>query len=249
MLISPLIDPFALHNVVDDTSPQLGGNLDGNDKEITNLEKLEVDYLTLDGAAIKCSQQLRLVTQGDTDHYVCLQIDSGVPVINIIGATILKFGNKNLEGIDNLKPNSLTLLDQSSCTVVRESSTQVISTGTWTKVRLNSEWFDQDNEFDNTTNYRFTATEAGTYLICFSAGFFVGVVADKKYIAQMRINNSGVSKGRLQAAFAESVTATNSIILKLAANDYVELWVYHNAGNDVELDYNGETFLSIFRLA
>ena len=34
MLISPLIDPFALHNVAEDTSPQLGGDLDVNGKEI-----------------------------------------------------------------------------------------------------------------------------------------------------------------------------------------------------------------------
>ncbi len=34
MLISPLIDPFAIHNIVEDTSPQLGGNLDVNNKEI-----------------------------------------------------------------------------------------------------------------------------------------------------------------------------------------------------------------------
>ena len=29
MFISPLIDPFALHNVADDTSPKLGGDLNG----------------------------------------------------------------------------------------------------------------------------------------------------------------------------------------------------------------------------
>ena len=37
MLISPLIDPFALYSVADDTSPKLGGDLDGQSHSLTDM--------------------------------------------------------------------------------------------------------------------------------------------------------------------------------------------------------------------
>ena len=40
-----------------------------------------------------------------------------------------------------------------------------VSTGTWTKVNLQTEIVDTNNDFDNSTNYRFTPTVAGKYLI------------------------------------------------------------------------------------
>jgi hypothetical protein len=43
-------------------------------------------------------------------------------------------------------------------------SNQGISNSTWTKVQFNTEQFDSDNLYDNSTNYRFTPTTAGKYL-------------------------------------------------------------------------------------
>jgi hypothetical protein len=45
------------------------------------------------------------------------------------------------------------------------STTQSVSAGTFTKCVLNAENFDTNNNFDNTTNYRFTPTIAGYYQI------------------------------------------------------------------------------------
>lgn len=46
-----------------------------------------------------------------------------------------------------------------------QSSLQTISTGTATKVQFQTEEFDTNSNFDSTTNYRFTPTIAGYYLI------------------------------------------------------------------------------------
>lgn len=44
-------------------------------------------------------------------------------------------------------------------------STQSISLNTWTKLQFNTEQFDTNNNFDPTTNYRFTPTVAGYYYV------------------------------------------------------------------------------------
>ena len=43
------------------------------------------------------------------------------------------------------------------------SSNQTVSASTWTKVQLNTKTFDTGSNFDNTTNYQFTAPIAGFY--------------------------------------------------------------------------------------
>jgi len=43
------------------------------------------------------------------------------------------------------------------------SATQNISGSTWTKVNFNTEIYDTDSDYDNSTNYRFTPTTAGKY--------------------------------------------------------------------------------------
>ena len=47
------------------------------------------------------------------------------------------------------------------------SSTQTISGSTWTKVQFNTEIYDTDSDYDNSTNYRFTPTTAGKYFCYF----------------------------------------------------------------------------------
>ena len=46
---------------------------------------------------------------------------------------------------------------------------QDISDNTYTKVSLQTEIFDSDNKFDNSSNYRFTPTIAGKYFVYGSA--------------------------------------------------------------------------------
>ena len=45
------------------------------------------------------------------------------------------------------------------------SSNQNISSGTFTKVQFDTELFDTDNTYDNSTNYRFTPGVAGKYVL------------------------------------------------------------------------------------
>jgi len=45
------------------------------------------------------------------------------------------------------------------------NSTQNVSSSTWVKAQFDTELFDTDNNYDNSTNYRFTPTTAGKYFI------------------------------------------------------------------------------------
>ena len=49
------------------------------------------------------------------------------------------------------------------------SAAQGVSNGTWTKLQANTEIFDTDDCYDNSTNYRFTPTVSGKY-------YFYGIV-------------------------------------------------------------------------
>lgn len=51
-----------------------------------------------------------------------------------------------------------------------QSSNQTISYGTATKVQFNTKEFDTNTNYDNTTNYRFTPTIAGYYLVLVCVG-------------------------------------------------------------------------------
>jgi hypothetical protein len=48
---------------------------------------------------------------------------------------------------------------------VKLGSNQSLSDATWTKIQFNSEVLDTDNDYDSSTNYRFTPQTAGKYFI------------------------------------------------------------------------------------
>lgn len=132
------------------------------------------------------------------------------------------------------------------------SSNQSIPSGTDTKVLFDTETFDVDGEYDNTTNYRFTATNAGYYLIT-SKIMFINKQSGKIYVNRIYVNGSTcyeqhvISEGTV-INYGHSVTLPE--IVYLAAGDYVEIFAYQNTGSAVNL--SGEidhTSFAIHRLS
>ncbi len=56
-------------------------------------------------------------------------------------------------------------------TAYRATTNQSLTSGVNTKIAFNAEDFDTNNNFDSTTNYRFTPTTAGYYLLSSSITF------------------------------------------------------------------------------
>lgn len=121
---------------------------------------------------------------------------------------------------------------QSSCGVML-SSNQTITTSTWTKLAMATEEYDIQNDFDSATNYRFTAPKAGIY-DCKAGGKIDGLGDAKIIVVAFRKN--GVLFGT-QGINSRGVAGNDQIYvscnMQLAANDYVETWIWHNHGSDL----------------
>lgn len=136
---------------------------------------------------------------------------------------------------------------------VYANADQALTSSTWTKVQLNTEDFDVGSNFDNATNYRFTAPANGKY-------FFSG---------QIGLTTAGASSGvPLRAALYKNGSAaiftsiepgsgSASAIPRLAvnklfalnANDYIELFAYIGESARAVSGLSTDTFLTGFVLS
>ena len=135
----------------------------------------------------------------------------------------------------------------SKCRVHRASA-QAIATGTWTKVQFNVVDFDTLSEYDAITNYRFIATNAGYYFIA-AIITLANVGTDVVVKAAIQQNGAGLATGQFHSAFTNFLGAPVSGVFYLNAADYIEGWVYHEAGASRNLSqYATTVMLSIYKL-
>jgi len=117
------------------------------------------------------------------------------------------------------------------------SAAQSISNDTSTKIAYNTEVFDTDSAYDNSTNYRFTvpSDKAGKYFI--GASVRSGSVTDTKKINLLLfVNGSEISEHFAQVVSSnsgEQYTLGVFKVLDLSVADYVEVFVLHQSGSSV----------------
>ena len=138
----------------------------------------------------------------------------------------------------------------SGCHGYADTINQTITTGTWTKVVLGAEEYDGLGEFDDVTNSRFTASAAGYYMVVGQVAGSEVTIDGERHI--VRIYNNG-TETTASTDFTYGAAMYSSLqvsgILKLAANDYLELWFYHTHGGDFDIVNNpGDCFMQIQRL-
>jgi len=112
---------------------------------------------------------------------------------------------------------------------VKLSGNQSMSAGSHTKIQFNTEDFDTDNAYDNSSNYRFTPQVAGKYFI------YLGVFYDHSsgtptlYNSSIYKNGSSFEStyhGTLSGSighYASSITV-NTIVTLNGSSDYVEAY-------------------------
>jgi len=128
------------------------------------------------------------------------------------------------------------------------TSTQTISTGTETKVLLNTETFDNLGEFDSTTNNRFTATTAGYYSVSGSVRY-VNISTGYRYYCQFAKNGVVCSSSGISGSSTAGITIPISDLIYLNINDYLELYTYQDTGSDATVKPDAtSTFLSIQKI-
>ena len=109
----------------------------------------------------------------------------------------------------------------------RETSAQTITTSTHTKVQLNAEFFDTDNCFDPTTNYRFTPNKAGKYQV--SVNLRIAATSGNIGRHIIRIYKNGTPFTRiLDDTFAtDALHHSGADLIDMnGTTDYLELYVY-----------------------
>lgn len=112
------------------------------------------------------------------------------------------------------------------------SADQSISLATWTKVQFNTEYFDTNNNFDSTTNYRFTPTVAGYYQINFVVSGISG--AGRAFLGAIYKNGARIITTGVYMASASTLDDGPATIANLfymnGSTDYIEFYVYQDGG-------------------
>jgi hypothetical protein len=121
------------------------------------------------------------------------------------------------------------------------TSAQTIAGASYVKITLNNEIFDTNNNFDPTTNYRFTPTVAGYYQI--DAALFYNT-SGASGLMQMFIYKNGSTV----ASVANPLSAAGNVSLSLAqvvsmngSTDYLELYTYN--GNALSQTTSSGTYV------
>lgn len=117
------------------------------------------------------------------------------------------------------------------------SSNYSLANNAYTKIPFNTEEFDTASCYDNATNYRFTPTVKGRYLI--SASVFFNTIGSGSTVAwQIRKNGSAVktpvNQNRVSTAAAFQSTASLVVDMN-GTTDYVEIFAYQNSGAAIDI--------------
>ncbi len=119
--------------------------------------------------------------------------------------------------------------------------------GTATKVGLDAETYDIGSDF---ADGKFTAPVNGYYLVTGQIRF-TGVVANKSYISEIRVNGLTRLQTSYHASLSTHLSAVFSDIIYLDADDYIELFAISNADVDTVdiLGGTNYTFMTVHLLS
>ena len=124
-----------------------------------------------------------------------------------------------------------------------------VSDATWTKISFQTEVFDTDSAYDNSTNYRFTPQTAGKYYVYLNAGLLAGST-NKLFEAKLAIYKNGsayrlhVTKYNEDADIANEATPFVGAVIDFnGSSDYVEGYANANVlSGNVSLDARNTEF-------
>ena len=123
-----------------------------------------------------------------------------------------------------------------------------IPTITLTKIILNAESYDVQNEFD-TTNGTYTASTSGSYLVVAKLRYTTSLVATKRYMNYIYRNGVQLVTTGLCFAGGDAIYVQNVAIVSLSADDYLELWTWQNSGAQANIrGLVGHTEMAIYKL-
>lgn len=123
-----------------------------------------------------------------------------------------------------LSMNSGTMAGNGPAFSAYQSSAQTLSSSTNTKIQYQTERFDTNSNYDNTTNYRFTPTVAGYYQVNAS----LGVGASPTGVYTQIFKNGSLYEGSYDAGHTTLTSTVSSLVYLNGSTDYIE--IYGNFG-------------------
>jgi hypothetical protein len=118
------------------------------------------------------------------------------------------------------------------------STTQSISTATFTKVTLDTEAYDTNSNFASS---RFTPTVAGYYQVIASVRDGTGG-ATGQFISNIYKNGAVLNQNIVACAGAVGITSVCSAIVYMnGSTDYLEQYVYQASGSAMNISASGNT--------
>jgi len=109
------------------------------------------------------------------------------------------------------------------------SSNQNLSNDTVTKILFDTEVFDSDGCYDNTTNYRFTPTVAGKYKL-YTVIYYDSVTSGTEILINFDKNGSQVTQFKINTKDGVKSYYTSTIVTANGSTDYFEVDSRHNSG-------------------
>jgi hypothetical protein len=106
---------------------------------------------------------------------------------------------------------------------------QSLSSGSYTKLQLNTTLFDTNSNFDTTTNYRFTPTVAGYYQV---NGIFTPTSGTNAAAVLLYKNGSVYAYGSQTGnGVNNNCSVVSSLVYMNGSTDYIEMYVFVNASS------------------
>ena len=166
---------------------------------------------------------------------------------SIIKANQLQdFGGNSIitsDGAGNVTVNAAAMKNTPAFQAVRTSDQSIANT-TWTKVQFQTENFDTNNTYDNSSNYRFTPAVAGKYYI-YTQVRMGGLSADIFY-ASIYKNGATWLDIRNGSDTSGDYVLTGAAIDTADSNDYYEVFVYQNSGGALNVNGYSDAALRIY---
>ena len=217
----------SLNGIIKASSGNLSGNAvidDLNDVNISSPSDGEV--LTYNSTSGKWENQAGGTSSKiqDSDSDTLIDTEETADKDEIVG---------KVAGVEALRIYTSGIVDfpkQSACRVTM-SSDQNISKDTITKLQLDTETYDTQNEFDSTTNYRYTATKDGIYVGVASAQFQVTADHDRLQVF-LRKNGANIDGRVYNSSGSSGTTVKVPFAVPLDANDYLEVYVRNRDNSD-----------------
>lgn len=235
----------ALNNIVEDTSPQLGGALDCLDNTVFNAEFVQGDRLIAGNDGAHGASLPHFTWNVDTDSGMyrdgidAIGFSAGgnsIVSINTIGMT-MDVGTLTVSGV----PVDITggggggTAGGPAFEADTFGDDVVIPTGAETKVAFDREIFDTDGDYD-TTLFRFTPSKAGRYFIHACVAYNTSLGAGTLHRVQINKNGSSIRFGPLESSVnARGGAVVSSIVEANGTTDFFEVFVLQTKGSDATI--------------